>query len=529
MHRKTKLTLALLSTFCATGFASAQEPYSPLVPRGTFRLEIRGEYSSFSSRYRMWTDGSTTREGLEVLSDPFSGPAGVKVFPFLVPAQQAVRNAGDDDYALSLGTMASFMEKNTARAPISLDVGVFDWLTAGLVVPAVQNEAEFAFHFEADSSGANTGFGPGMGDASVFLAILQSSIGEYDAFREAACASDPSSPRCLNATEVLGNAVGFRSALSAMYETGFAPLGWSPTGVALQARLSNLATAFDSAGVTGVPVILPLASALLTSEDFQRLVSDPAFGIVATNPMGPWRGLWGLGDIEVRAQARLFQSGGSDGSSRFTAGAGALVRLPTGTQGDAANLLDAGTGDAQTDVELRGWMNGRWLGRLGLWADFRYTIQLKGTTERRVFDPDFTFSPLSSQVKLDWDPGDYQSVELAPWYRVAESMTLMAGYRYHRKGRDTFAVAGGDGTEPAPGTPAPDPEILVPHSEVSSSRLMVGLVYNRATPTRDGRTGRPLEIRLVYRRVVGGSGGNVPNAGSIEAGFRFFAELRGEG
>ena len=526
------LITTLLSALFAPGFASSQEPYSPLVPRGKIRFEIAGEFSSFSSRYRMWTDGTATKEGLEVLSDPFTGPAGVRIFHFLAPAEDAVRNALGDDYAISLGTMASFMEKNTARAPVSLDVGIFDWLTAGLVVPAVQHETEFAFHFEADSSGANAGFGPGKTDpgaVSDFLSGLQGSIGEYDGFREATCASDPSSPECLNATEVLEQALGFHNALSAMYGTRFAPLGWAPAGLALAARLSSLAMVFEAAGVTGFPTAMPLAQALLTSEDFLSLVADPAFGIGATNPLGQWRGLWGIGDIEVRANARLFESGEREGARHFVVGAGALVRLPTGTQDDPANFIDAATGDAQTDVELRGWLNGRWRGGFGLWADFRYGIQMKGTTERRVFDPDFTFAPLSSQVKLDWDPGDYQFVELAPWYRVAESMTLLAGYRYHRKGHDTFALAAGDGTEPAPEGNAPDPEILVPLSEASSSRLMVGMVYNRAVSTRDGRPGRPLEIRLVYRQVVGGRGGNIPNAGSIEAGFRFFAGLWGEG
>ena len=531
MHRNTTLIAVLLSAFFAPGLANAQEPYSPLVPRGKIRLEIRGEYSSFSSRYRVWTDGTATREGLEGLSDPFTGSAGVTVFAFLAPAEQAVRDALGDDYALSLGSMASFMEKNRARVPISLDVGIFDWLTAGVAVPAVQNETEFAFSFQADSGEANAGFGPGMsdpGEVSDFLSSLHASIGEYDAFREAACASDPSSPECMNATGILENAVGFQSALSAMYGTRFAPLEWSPAGMALQASLSDMAMVFATAGVTGVPAAMPLAGAFLTPEEFLSLVADSAFGIAATNALGQWRGLWSLGDIEVRADARLFESGDPEGSRHFVAGAGALVRLPTGTQDDPTNFIDAATGDAQTDLELRGWLNGRWSGRFGLWVDLRYGIQMKGTTERRVFDPDVTFAPLSSQVKLDWDPGDYQFVELAPWFRVAESMTLLAGYRYHRKGRDAFAVAGGDGTEPASGEPAPDPEILVPHSEVSSSRLMVGMVYNRATPTPDGRTGRPLEIRLVYRQVVGGSGGNVPNAGSIEAGFRFFTELWGE-
>ena len=532
MHRTSThlahgLLPALLWAALAPGFAAAQEPYSPLVPRGKLRLEIRGEYSSFSSRYRTWTEGSSTRGGLEDLSDPFSGPAGARLFPFLSPVEAAVREALGDDYSISLGTMTSFMERNTARVPVSLDVGIFDWLTAGVVVPAVQHETEFAFHFEADSSGANAGFGPEGGAVSGFLSGLGRSIDAYGAYRDATCAADPSSPACSDATAVLGDALSFQGGLASMYGTRFAPLGGSDAGMALHARLASLAMAFESAGVTGIPASIPLAGAFLSPEDIQEMITDPAFGIGATHAPGDWRAIWGLGDIEVRTDARLLESGAPDGPRHVIAGAGARVRLPTGTQDDPANFLDAATGDAQIDVEVRGWMNGRWSGRFGLWADVRYGIQLPGTTERRVFDPTFTFAPASSLQQLDWNPGDYQFLELSPWFRVVESMTVVAGYRYYRKGRDSF-------TRPVAGEPLSaqaggvlDPEILVPHSGVSYSRVTFGMVYNRAVPGADGTTGGPLEIRLLYRGVVGGSGGNVPKTGAIEAGFRFFMGLWG--
>ena len=519
--------LVLLGAAAASGLAAAQEPYSPLVPRGKLRFEVRGEYSSFSSRYRTWTEGSSTRGGLEDLGVPFSGAAGARVFPLLSPAEAAVREALGGDYDISLGSMTTFMEKNTARVPVALDVGVFDWLTVGVVVPAVQPETEIAFHFEADSIGANAGFGPGSGAASGFLSDLGTSINGYGAFRDAVCAADPTSSECMDATAVLDDALTFQGGLSAMYGTMFAPLGSSAAGVALQARLASLAMAFEAAGVTGVPASMPLADAFLTTEQILEMVTDPAFGIGAAHTLGQWRALWGLGDIEVRTDARLLESGAPDGPRHIIAGAGARVRLPTGTQDDPANFLDAATGDAQIDVEVRGWMNGRWTDRFGLWADFRYGVQLPGTTERRVFDPNFTFAPMSSQLQLDWDPGDYQFVELSPWFRVVESMTLVAGYRYYRKGRDSFTRSATVETGSAQAAGAPDPEILVPHSGASSSRVTFGMVYNRAVPTADGATGGPLEIRLLYRGVVGGSGGDVPKTGAIEAGFRFFRGLWG--
>ena len=521
------LLAALLCATLAPGLAAAQEPYSPLVPRGKLRIQILGEYSSFSSRYRSWTEGSSIRSGLEELGDPFSGRAGSRVFPLLIPAEDAVREALGDDYSISLGTMASFMEKNTARVPLSLDVGIFDWLTAGVTVPAVQPETEFAFHFQADSTGANAGFGPGDGLVSGFLSGLGRSIDAYGDFRDAACAADPSSPECLDATAVLGDALSFQSGLSAMYGTMFAPLGWSEAGMALQARLASLAMAFDAAGVTGVPASVPLADAFLTTERIMEMVTDPAYGIGAAHALGHWRALWGLGDVEVHADARILQSGTPEGPRHVIVGGGARVRLPTGTQGDPANFVDAATGDAQIDVEVRGWMNGRWTDRFGLWADFRYGIQLPGTTERRVFDPYFTFAPASSQLQLDWNPGDYQFLELAPWFRVVGPMTVVAGYRYQRKGRDSFTRAAADETGSVQAIGAPDPEILVPHSGASSSRITFGMVYNRDVAAGDGTMGGPLEIRLLYRGVVGGSGGDVPKTGAIEAGFRFFMGLWG--
>ena len=527
MHRTSTRIATLLCVVLAPGFAAAQEPYSPLVPRGKLRLEIRGEYSSFSSRYRTWTEGSSTTSGLEVLSAPFSGPAGSRAFPLLSPAEAAVREALGEDYTISLGTMTSFMEKNTARVPVSFDVGVFDWLTVGVVVPAVQHETEFAFHFEADSIGANAGFGPGGGAVSGFLLSLGTSIDAYGSYRDATCAADPSSAACADASAVLDDALGFQGGVVAMYGTMFAPLGSSAGGLALQARLASLAMAFGAAGITDVPASMPLADAFLTTEQILEMVSDPAFGIGASHTLGHWRALWGLGDIEVRADARLLESGARDGPRHVIAGAGARIRLPTGTQDDPANFLDAATGDAQLDVEVRGWMNGRWTDRFGLWADFRYGVQLPGTTERRVFDPNFTFAPMSSQLQLDWNPGDYQFIELSPWFRVVESMTVVAGYSYFRKGRDSFARSVTGETASAETPAAPDPEILVPHSGASSSRVTFGMVYNRAVPAGDGTTGGPLEIRLLYRGVVGGSGGNVPKTGAIEAGFRFFRGLWG--
>ena len=523
MRRSIILVIAALCGIVPSSVTSAQEPYSPLVPRGKIRLDARGFYTSFSELLGVegGTGGRTAR-----LSDAFSGIAGARTFPFLGAAESAVSSILEDPYTLSLGSMAAAMEKNTAMVPLALDVGVFDWLTVGASVPLVGSQTEFSLFFGAEA--ANAGFSPALDNQVLvtgFMNQLHGSIVAYDGYREVTCNTDPDSPQCAGAIRVLGDARRFESALALIYGEMFLPLSASPAGTALQARLADLNMEFEEAGLAG-PTTLPLATTTLTAEDLQLLVTDPRYGIAASYPLGTWRSTWKLGDVAVRADARLVETGEPGAPSRITGGAGATVRLPTGSQDDPANFLDIGSGDGQWDVELRGWMNGRWPRGLGLWADLRYGLQIGGTTERRVFDPDFTFAPASTQTMLDWNPGDYQRIELTPWVRISDGLTALVGYSFFRKGEDSFSVRASQGPDPAPAPPA-DPSILIPGTGVSASRLLLGMVYNRAAGEYKGIAGDPLEIRVVFRRVVGGSGGAVPRETSLEVGFRFFRGIWG--
>ena len=516
LHCTASAAVAALCTLAASTVAVAQEPYSPLVPRGTLRLDARGLYASYAD---------------ERLTSALSGPAGTGVFPFLARTESVVRSMTGEPWTLTLGTMQTVAERGSAKVPIALDVGVFDWLTVGALVPLAGSDAEFSLHFSADSAAANAGFNPVL-DAEVTVTIfmngLQRAIADYGAYREATCEMDPSSPECAGATRILRDASDFEASASLLYAEMFAPMTGSAAGEALQARLAALGEAFGAAGVT-FPATIPLSTTPVTYEDLQSFVTDPRYGIASSHGLAKWRSVWQLGDVELRADARLAQAGGPASSYRVDAGAGALVRLPTGSQGDPANFLDAGSGDAQWDVELRGWMNGRWPRGFGLWADLRYGIQIGGGSERRVFDPAAPFAPLSTRAQLDWNPGDYQIVELSPWFRISEGLSALAGYRLFRKGEDSFALrprVDDDAGTPTPATP-PDPSILVPGSGYSASHLLLGMVYNRSAAGRDGAPAAPLEIRVVFRQVVGGSSGAVPREASLEVGFRLFRRIWG--
>lgn len=537
--RATRLaTVALLIALALPAAASAQEPYSPLVPGGMLRLSIRGDYLTFSQRFGTATD-NVEDDALRSLSELFAGVIGPTTFPTLTSFEDAVQTAADMAYTANFGSLDVAIEKSSARVPLSLDAGVFDWLTVGATVPLIKNQTEFLGFFSADSASVNAGFSPGLDNGSLvatFLAGLRSSVTRYDSFRATTCEADPNSPLCVEATAIAAAALAFHGSLATMYDSGMAPLVWSEAGIALQARLLRFREAFRAVGVATSSGDVPLSNTPLTADDLPTLLSDPRFGIEASYPLEEWTPLWALGDIEFRADANLFQAGDPESSRQLTLGAGALVRLPTGTQDDPTNFLDMGTGDGQTDVELRGWMNGR-SGQFGLWLDLRYGLQMKGSTERRVFDDAFAITPSWSQAKLEWDPGDYQSVEVAPWFQPNEAFSVVAGFRYFSKGKDRFILA--EGVLPNGDAAVPDPNILVAGSEMWSSEYTVGMVYNRAgngghggrsagQPTSDTQLPSddyPLEIRALYRSVFMGQG--VPAAETIEVQFRLFRRLWG--
>ncbi len=509
--------------------AGAQEPYGPLVPAGYVRFGLRGEYASFSAHHAQWTEGDRRVSGVRALSADFRGPVGARALPRLAQLESALAGATGERFAASLGFMSSAMEKGTVRTPLAVDVGVFDWLTVGASMPWERPETEFSFVFHADSTNANAGVSPGVADpgtVSGFISSLQGSIDRFEGYRVRACGVDPSSTTCLDATATRARAQGFREALAAMYASMFAPLGGTPAARALEARLAALGKAFAEAGVDGTPGALPLADAAVDPETWAAILADPAFGVGLTHPLESWAPQWRPGDLEIRVAGRVAEILDADGSPRLTAGAGATFRLPTGTADDPGNPVDAASGDGQMDVELRAWMNGRWRDRYGLWADLRYGLQRVGVAERRVFDPAVVFAPSSSQRRLDWNPGDYGFLELAPWYKLAPSLALLAGYRYRTKGADAFserATNPSDSTVAGAGAPTnagPDPEILVQGTASSTSELALGMVYDRVAPAL-GSSARPFEVRIVYRQVVGGSGGNAPRSKSLEVGFRF--------
>ena len=179
------------------------------------------------------------------------------------------------------------------------------------------------------------------------------------------------------------------------------------------------------------------------------------------------------GDAEVQAKYRLVEGGTYALSATF------LVRLATGHQDSPNNLFDIPTGDHQTDIELQAAQELTLFRRLWLNAMVRLVRQRPGTRDQRVGPQSELLRPHASLAKLNWDPGDYFALDVAPMYRFSKffGVGFTAGYfskqRDHysyRSAQDSIDVATNLGTPIAA-------NVLDPGTAEQRWRLGVAMTY----------------------------------------------------
>jgi len=505
----------------------------PLSPEGRLRIEVTPTIWSQDSRYGRHTeDGGVVDEveplGFDLTRDRF----GTEVAPGFADVESALAGAlADPGFDLSLGTTEARIRENRIRIPLRLDLGVTEWLTVGLTVPFVKRRTEVGLFLRADTLTANVGLSPSIASAAETDAFVQEFAAALDAMesrRDALCASGTPA-ECQAAEDALDDARAYHDGVGAAYASAsLFPYEGSPAGRGLQDRLTALDAAFASLGVTGLPTTVPLAAGPLDEASLQSLVTDPTFGIGA-EPLQTWESRFGLGDVELRAAARLLrgEAPGPDAPSSRPAyflGAGALLRLGTGTPDTPDNLVDLGTGDGQTDVEVRLFGDLTLGRRFGIWADARYGLQMEGERTRRIAAPEAVLAPASTRARVSWTPGDYLHLEAAPRIHLTPELAVAARYRYYHKGEDAYTLA-----DPGADGPAlPDPSLLERETEVTLHQAGVSLVYSTLLTSARGRTGIPFEVHVQYRRSFSGSGGQAPKPGIVRVGTRLFWRIWGE-
>jgi hypothetical protein len=406
---------------------------------------------------------------------------------------------------------------------LGAQVGIFDWLTIGAMVPLVRTRTNLDVWFRPDTIAGDLGMTPSALSAAPFLANLATAESSAQANATQVCGTSPGTPECASAQALADRTSGFLASASSAYGASVLfPLSGSVTATALAQSVATLSADLAAAGLSGITTAMPFATSRMTEAQFLELPETaPALGYAG--PLGSVKAPWYAGDMEVSATVRLLGPGAAD-TARASRGLDAellltgLVRLPTGAVDYADVLLDVGAGDGQTDFE------GRVVARLaagpvGLHLGGRYGIQRPRTLVRRVTPPESILAPLSTRQLVEWEPGSYYGIEIAPIWRFSEELNLVGEYRAFQKRRDVYRLAG-----QSVGAPV-DTSVLAQESGVTLHEVGGSLRYD--TLGRLGSGVRPIQAHLRIMYAVAGNGGQTPVTTQVELGVRLFRRLWG--
>ncbi len=519
---RRSLAKALVPLLLFGGDAAAQILDDTLVPRGQLRLQAHPIFERWDSRFGRTDDGTRGREDL---GDDLTDPDGARLFPGLVTLGGYVEELAGPGVALpALGVTQGRVTKDVTRVEFGGHLGVFDWLTIGVVVPWIQTRTAIDLAFTPDTAGGDgLGLNPTLTAAPAVDGYLAALGGAAVAARDnatAVCAAGPG-PECEAAQALAARTEGFLGSAQGAYGASpFFPLGGSSAAAALAAASATLDADLVAAGLSGIGATMAFAGAGVTAEDILTL---PALGGAGINgsPLRTRRGLWQTGDIEVSALLRLLDrepSGPSVAGLSYRVSVGGLVRLGTGAPEDPDVFLDVGTGDGQVDVEGR-VIGALSIGRLGLAVGGRYGVQEPRTLVKRVAPLEAPMPELATRQLVRWSPASYVEIEAAPTLRFTRELSFSGRIRYFEKGRDVFELV--------ESAPALDPDVLGRESGMKLTQLGAGLRYSTVAQWREGVATRPLEAHLRLIWAAAGSGGHTPEAARIEAGIRLFKRFWG--
>jgi hypothetical protein len=281
------------------------------------------------------------------------------------------------------------------------------------------------------------------------------------------------------------------------------------------------------AGLSGIGAPIVFATELLSQ---QSLVDAPAVGAFGINgsPLQGFNKLWGLGDVELSALARVLEGQMGDSTSSaprlsYSVAAGMLVRLGTGAVDEPDVFLDLGTGDGQMDIEARvlGFLG--FGGRMGVHLGVRYGVQQAYSLVKRVAPRDLVMTQASSLRAVRWSPASYIGIDLEPFWRLSPELSALASYRLYSKGTDSYSIIGEDQAGSVP----VDITDLERESGITVHRAGLGLRYSTLEPWRAGLASRPMELHVRVISSIAGSGGHTPVATTVEFGVRLFRGIWG--
>jgi hypothetical protein len=484
------------------------------VPAGILRVDLDGALESWDQR---WRDGAREPLGAD-LSSP---AAGSDLFPSLGDADARIgRITGLPDFRLNLGTLTTDAVADVGRGSLGLALGLTRSLTVFGNIPLVQARVQSAI--QLDAATADAGVNPGAAEEAGFFQELDASLtalsgriaaGDFDA--------DPALKARAQATLDAGSALRsdlFGLLADPVTASPFVPTATSPAGTAIGSRVAGLQTTLATDfGVAGFTTGVALPDTPVTRDDIVGLLGDPAGPIVLRTAESK---VTFRGDAEAGLALTLadhWDRGARRGG--FRAAVEGLVRFPTGRVARPDRLLALGTGDGQTDVELR-LTTDLGAGRWGLRAEGMYNRQLAADYLVRVAPPTQPLAGIDLLSVVRRDPGDVVSLAVRPFFRLAPTLAIQGSAMRWSRGADEVGYL-----TPADSVPGVSASVVAQDTKASATVLGIGITYSSPGRLRPGGKGLPVDASWTYERVVAASGGIVPDSHRTRAGLRVYFDL----
>jgi hypothetical protein len=504
---------ALLACLLAPSALRAQ--LAPVgVPAGVVRVELDGAMDTWDRR---WLDGHRS----PLAADLSSAAVGSDLLPSLGDADARIgRITGQSNYRLNLGALAADAQAEDNRLWFGAALGLTRAITIFGRMPLVQVRVQT--HLALDPSSADAGLAASSSDQVAFFDQFDASLsalngriaaGDFDA--------DPTLKARAQATLDAGGALRndlFGLLADPATASAFVPTVGSTAGAAMAARVAGLqttlATDFGVGGFTAAPA---LPTGPVTAEDFLGALADPT-GPIATRP-GETKTTF-RGDAEAGVAVTLLDRW-DRGTRRggFRAALQGLVRLPTGRVARPDRLLTLGTGEGQTDVEVR-LTTDLGAGRWGFRAEGMYNRQLAADYLVRVAPPTQPLAPIDLLSAVRRDPGDVVALTVRPFFRLAPTLAIQGTVSHWSRGQDAVAYL-----TPADAIAGVDASVLAQDTKASATMLGIGLTYSSPGRLRPGGNGLPIDAGWSYERVVRATGGIVPDVHLMRARFSYYFQL----
>jgi hypothetical protein len=375
---------------------------------------------------------------------------------------------------------------------------------------------------DLDAAGANAGVNPGTAAQDPFFAEFEAALSTLEVqIAAGAYDGDPARRALADATLAQGDAL-FGDLFTLLGDPAtaspFVPTSGSDAGTALAARIATLQATLDSdLGVAGFSTGPALPAAPATADDVESAISD------LSGPIGIQTGgseVTFRGDAEAGVAVTLadrWDRGGRRGG--FRAAAEGLVRFPTGVRARTDRLLAVGTGNGQTDVELRGVVD-LGSGNLGVRLEGGYNRQLADDVVERVAPPSQPFPDRSLLASVRLDRGDVTTVAVRPFFRLARTLALIGSLERWSKGQDAVEYR-----SEADAIPGVDASVLAQETDASATLVSFGVTYSNPGALRPGGTGLPVDAGWAYERIVSASGGIVPDTHRVRARLRVYFDI----